>query len=242
MRKPLDGYEAIFFDAGDTLLSIPGTRAILKEYLSGRGLDCREEEIGECFEEAYRRLYYGKLSAAAFCTPESDRLFWAGLYRHMLEGLGAPARWGEEQLKRCCHELYDLFTSPEHYQLFGDVPDCLEELSGRGIKLGIISNFAPTLERILEDRGIRRYFDPVIVSTLVGLEKPDPAIFRLALERTGLDPGRVLYVGDHDLNDLWAPAQVGIDAVKIKRYAYHTGEGICSLRELLPTGDDCRKG
>jgi putative hydrolase of the HAD superfamily len=99
--------------------------------------------------------------------------------------------------------------------------------------MGIVSNFAPTLKGILEDKGILSYFDPVIVSTEVGLEKPDPAIFHLAVERSGLEAKDILYIGDHDRNDIWAPNQVGIDAVKIKRYDFHTGEGIRSLRELL---------
>ena len=35
----------------------------------------------------------------------------------------------------------------------------------------------------------------------------------------------VLYIGDHETNDIWAPNQVGIDAVRIIRYPYHTGDG-----------------
>ncbi|MFH5181940.1 HAD-IA family hydrolase [Paenibacillus sp. TAB 01] len=126
-----------------------------------------------------------------------------------------------------------MFTGPEHYQLFNDVAECLPKLQERGLRLGIISNFAPTLSSILKHKGILHYFDPVIVSTEVGLEKPNPAIFELALARAGLSASEVLYVGDHDRNDIWAPNQAGIDAVKIKRYDYHSGEGIHSLRELL---------
>ncbi len=187
------------------------------------------------FTEAFRLLYYGKPSDAfEACSPESDRLFWMKVYHYILQKLGVEEeKWTEEQIHACCHELYDLFTSPEHYALFEDVIETMAELQRRGLRLGIISNFAPTLKSILADKGILDFFEPVIVSTEVGLEKPDPAIFRLALERAGLEAADVLYVGDHDRNDIWAPAQAGIDAVKIKRYDYHTGEGIHSLRQLL---------
>ncbi|WP_179232699.1 HAD-IA family hydrolase [Paenibacillus rigui] len=233
--KPLDQYKAVFFDVGDTLVTIPESRIIMQQVLAARSLHRGEERVGELFTEAFRLFYYGKqLDPFEACTPESDRAFWMQLYRYILDKLGAgEEQWTEDQIHACCHELYDVFTGPEHYQLFSDVAACLPQFRERGLRLGIISNFAPTLSSILEHKGILHYFDPVIVSTEVGLEKPDPAIFRLALERSGLSAEEVLYVGDHDRNDIWAPNQAGIDAVKIKRYDYHSGVGIHSLRELL---------
>ncbi|MDQ1912087.1 HAD-IA family hydrolase [Paenibacillus sp. GD4] len=235
LRKPLHEYKAVFFDVGDTLLTIPAARIIMHEYLAGRSLHREQERIGELFTESFRLMYYDK-QAGPFeaCTPESDRAFWVSLYRYILEKLGVhEENWTEEQIHECCHELYDLFTSPEHYALFDDVKEVLEELTQRGFQLGVISNFAPTLVSILEYKGIRSYFEPVLVSTEVGLEKPDPAIFALALEQSGLAAHEVLYIGDHERNDIWAPNQLGIDAVRIKRYDYQTGEGIVSLRDLL---------
>ncbi|MBP1154342.1 MULTISPECIES: HAD-IA family hydrolase [unclassified Paenibacillus] len=234
-QKPLEHYKAVFFDVGDTLLTIPAARVIMQQFLASRSFHRGEERIDELFTEAFRLFYYGKqLDPFEACTPESDRAFWMKLYRYILQHLGVEEeRWTEEQIHICCHELYDLFTSPQHYALFEDVEECMAALKERGLRLGIISNFATTLRSILEHKRIMHYFDPVIVSTEVGLEKPDPAIFQLSLERSGLAAEDVLYVGDHDLNDIWAPAQAGIDAVKIKRYDYHTGDGIHSLRELL---------
>ncbi|MEI7025439.1 HAD-IA family hydrolase [Paenibacillus sp. y28] len=227
-------YKAVFFDAGDTLLTVPAAREVLQRFLSERSIEIDVNEIGAIFEDAFRKLYYDKpLDQFEACTPETDRAFWASLYAFILQHLGAYERVDENVIHQWCHELYDLYTAPEQYSLFEDVREVLEGLQARGFRLGLISNFAPTLRHILEQKGILHYFDPVIVSTEVGLEKPNPAIFTLALEQAGLQADEVLYIGDHDKNDLWAPAQVGIAAVKIKRYDYHTGEGIHSLRELL---------
>ncbi|PUA39581.1 hydrolase [Paenibacillus elgii] len=235
LRKPLTQYKAIFFDVGDTLMTIPAARVIMQQFLASRSLHRGQEQIGELFTEAFRLFYYGKqLDPFEACTPESDRAFWMKLYDYILKKLGVEEeKWTEEQIHVCSHELYDLFTAPQQYALFEDVEESLPAFKEKGLRLGIISNFAPTLRSILEYKGILHHFDPVIVSTEVGLEKPDPAIFRLALERAKLEPEEVLYIGDHERNDIWAPAQVGIDAVKIKRYDYHTGDGILSLRELL---------
>lgn len=232
--KNLYAYKAVFFDAGDTLMTIPAAQMILKEFLAHRSFHREEEHIGTLFSEAFRKLYYGKqLNPDELCSPESDRTFWMSLYRHILDGLGAEDEWTADQIHRCCHELYDEFTGPQHYQLFDDVKESLAELKERGFRLGVISNFSPTLRTILEHKGIAHYFDPMIVSTEVGLEKPNPAIFKLALEQSGLKPEEVLYIGDHDQNDIWAPNQLGIDAVKILRYDYMQGAGIRSLKKLL---------
>lgn len=238
LQKPLHAYKAVFFDAGDTLLTIPSARVLMREFFEARAFYREEQRIDELFTEAFRLFYYGKPPGDfEICTPESDRAFWMRLYQYMLHKLDVrEAQWTDEQIERCCHEMYTLFTTPEPYVLFEDVPATMAALKRMGFRLGIVSNFAPTLKSILDHHGILDYFDPVIVSTEVGLEKPDPAIFQLALRQAGLAADEVLYVGDHERNDIWAPKQAGIDAIKIKRYDYHGGEGIHSLRELWKEG------
>ena len=234
MPSLTERFDAVFFDAGDTLLYIPQAAAIMRRYLAERGLDCEERRIGELFTESYRLLYYGKRSRGdEVCSPESERSFWKEVYKRVLLGLGVAEHREERTIEQWSHEWFDIFTSPEPYELFDDVADTLERLSREGLRLGVVSNFAPTLRTILRHKSILHYFDPVIVSTEVGLEKPNPAIFRLALERSGLKAERVLHVGDHDVNDIWAARQAGITAVKVLRYEYHAGEGIRSLHELL---------
>lgn len=234
LTRSLDSYKAIFFDAGDTLLTIPAARVLMQQFLAERQFVKDEMDVEEKINEAIRKFYYEKKQGLfEACTPESDREFWIKIYRYVLQRLNIEEHnWTPEEIYQCCHEMYDVFVAPQHYHLFEDVREVLEELKRRNFRLAVISNFAPTLPAVLEDKGILHYFDPVVVSTLVGMEKPDPAIFSYTLELTGLKAEEVLYVGDHDTNDIWAPNQVGIDAVKIKRYDYHTGDGILSLREL----------
>ncbi|WP_166240598.1 HAD-IA family hydrolase [Paenibacillus turpanensis] len=227
-------YEAIFFDAGDTLMTILEAQSIVHQFLKDRSLHREPEQIGSLFQEAFQTFYYNKGQGEPVpVSAETDREFWSGIYRYIMDHLGVHEEWSAEQIHRCCHELYDIFTGPEHYRLFDDVIPVLEQLKAKGYRLAVISNFAPTLSAILKEKGIDAYFEDIFVSTVVGLEKPDPAIFSLALERTALKADQVLYVGDHAVNDIWAPNQVGIDAVRILRYDYQEGEGIRSLEELL---------
>ena len=233
-KKKLNAYKAIFFDAGDTLITIPASHEIMQAYLSERAFPHDSVQLRSILDEAINQFYNHKTGYSnEAVTPASDREFWVKIYRFIMERLGAERYWSDEAIWRCCHELYDAYVAPEYYALFDDVEEVTQELLRRGFRLGVVSNFARTLDAIFARHGIRDRFDPFIVSTEVGLEKPNPAIFRLALDRAGLAASDVLYVGDHETNDLWAPAQVGIDAIRIMRYDHQSGEGIRSLRELL---------
>jgi putative hydrolase of the HAD superfamily len=89
----------------------------------------------------------------------------------------------------------------------------LARLQAAGIRLGVVSNSDGRVEQALEAAGLRRYFDVVIDSALVGLEKPDPRIFQAALERLGVEPDEALYVGDLYPIDILGARAAGIDAI-----------------------------
>lgn len=64
--------------------------------------------------------------------------------------------------------------------------------------VGLVSNFdhPPHVRRILSHNGLGNIFDTTIISSEVGVKKPDPAIFALALRQTGISPADAVYVGD----------------------------------------------
>ena len=65
-----------------------------------------------------------------------------------------------------------------------------------GLKLGVVSNSDGRVAEALEAAGLRGYFDVVVDSALAGVEKPDPAIFRAALDVLDVPPAEALYLGD----------------------------------------------
>lgn len=234
MRKTLQAYKGVFFDAGDTLITIPEAQTILVEYLAEHSVPISAEDAARFLQEAMDRFYIRKKrNPEALCSPDAERTFWMDVYRYVLERLGVEQHLTKEEIQECCRELYGLYLEPSRYLLFDDVKPALERLSKAGYRIGLVSNFASELRLILEDKGILSYFDPLVISAEAGVEKPNPAIFRMALEQSGLAAQDVLYVGDHEINDIWAPAQVGMDAVRIKRYPDQTGEGIEGLMQLF---------
>ena len=115
-------------------------------------------------------------------------------------------------------------------------PEALARLKEAGIRLGIVSNSDGRVEQALLAAGLREYFDVVIDSSLVGIEKPDPAIFRAALDALSVSPEEALYVGDlYDVDVVGARA-AGIEAVLLTSSEPVPGRGCrtaASVHELV---------
>jgi HAD superfamily hydrolase (TIGR01509 family) len=87
------------------------------------------------------------------------------------------------------------------------IPEALSRLVDAGFRLVVVSNSDGTVESGLRDRGLRRFFGPVVDSALVGYEKPDRRIFEHALRVSGAEPETTLHVGDlYDADVLGARA------------------------------------
>ncbi len=91
--------------------------------------------------------------------------------------------------------------------------EALARLRAAGIRLGIVSNSDGRVEQALTVAGLRDYFDVVIDSGLVGVEKPDPAIFRAALDALGIAAEEALYVGDMYEVDVVGARAAGMEVV-----------------------------
>lgn len=223
-------YDAVLFDAGDTLLRPePSFSEALGGLLRARGVDVpdgRQERVEEALVAAVGRL---KDDGRSFSTShEESRSFWMGLYAAVLADLGVPDPGGD-----LAAYLYREFSRPERYALFPDVLPALRELRARGYRLGVLSNFERFLLEVLELRGVAPLLECSVVSGIEGVEKPDERIFRCALDRLGLAPARVCYVGDSPTVDIEPALALGMGAVLVDRHGRHPGlPGIESLEQI----------
>jgi putative hydrolase of the HAD superfamily len=222
----------VLFDAGETLLSPhPSFPELLAQTLRDEGYDHVTPElirdqvrvVAHLFEEATRQRRLWSTSA------EESWAFWSELYRALLEAMDVP--FTEDLARR----LYSTFTDVANYRLFDDALPVLEKLRDAGLELGLISNFEEWLERLLEHLDVARFFEVRVISGLEGMEKPDPAIFRLALDRMGVEPGDAAYVGDNPVYDVEPAEALGMAGVLIDRRGRHEdfpGTRIASLDDL----------
>jgi putative hydrolase of the HAD superfamily len=227
--------KAVFFDAGETLLAPhPSFHELFSRVLGEQGHSRPPTRVGEVFEQMAPSFaeVIDKLAVTSWSvSAEASRAFWGALYGKALEDLEVP-----DPGRRIASALYERFTRYESYRLFPDVIPTLAALKGAGKTVGLISNFEEWLEGMLIEMEVAALFDLMVISGKEGIEKPDPAIFRLALERSGVDPADALYVGDHPRIDVEGARAVGMEAVLIDRRGRHEGfEGlrIGSLDQLL---------
>lgn len=89
--------------------------------------------------------------------------------------------------------------------------EVLDQLLKRGYTLGIISNLIGTYEipQWLEQEGFAPYFKSVVLSSIYGKRKPDPAIYLEAARRAGVEPGHCAYVGDNLKRDVTGTRAAG---------------------------------
>ncbi len=124
--------------------------------------------------------------------------------------------------------------STEKLRLFDGATEMLGRLKKAGKKVYLLSN-AQALFTMPELKGfdLLQYFDGIIISSNEGLKKPDPRLYRLALERYDLDPAQTVMVGNDDQADCWGAARAGLDSMYV-----FTEQ---SPRRTLPLPDNCRE-
>lgn len=209
----------IFFDAAGTLFHLPrGVGWHYRAVLLRHGCDLAEEVLGRAFGAVWKAMPPRESSRSR--RKDDDREWWRTLVERVLGRCRVAA-----DLDRAAYfdELYAEFTKPGVWALYPEVKETLE-LLGERYRLGIISNFDGRLRPILRDLGIAEFFDPVIISSEVGAEKPDAWIFLRALEHAAVAPEAALHVGDDPVRDWQGAAAVGLHVFRLDRPTNSLGD------------------
>jgi putative hydrolase of the HAD superfamily len=210
-----DPLECVLFDAVDTLLApAPSFQGRFVAVAAEHGVPLEEAAVDAAIAAAAREAAWPE----DWTDPATQRTFWLGFYGKVLGSFGHT---GTE----LAEALFQAFSDPAAYRLFDDVRPALDELAGRGITLGLVSNFEPWLDEVLALQGIDGRFAAVAVSGKLGVAKPDPRIFKAALDQAGADPGATVHVGDQLVNDVAGAAAAGITPVLIDRFGRHPDAG-----------------
>ena len=126
------------------------------------------------------------------------------------------------------------------FRPFDGLHEVLSELRNRGYRLHVLSNNSSILPLQLDLIETTDYFDTISWSEEMGVEKPDPRIFALALERIGAAADEVVYVGDSVPADVEGAAGAGITPIhadhrrRLPQGAELRVESLFGLLDLLP--------
>jgi len=191
----------VLFDAGGTLVhldyfflhkelrrvGIPVTcRAIRRaEYAARREVDHRALGLSQDSDETRRHPYFSALLAE----------------------LDVEAATVDQLLRRfeTAHRQDNLWRV-----MMPSTPRILAELRNRGVRLGVVSNADGRIVSILRNCGIEQFFDVIIDSHHVGVEKPDPRIFHVALEQARTRAEQAIFVGDIYSIDVLGAQRAGL--------------------------------
>jgi putative hydrolase of the HAD superfamily len=212
--------QAVTFDVGGTLIQPwPSVGHVYAEVAARHGFThLSAEKLERQFAAAWRKLI----------NFNHTREEWAALVDHVFTG--AP---GPPPSRTFFPELYERFAGPDAWRIFDDVLPALDALAAAGIQLAVISNWDERLRPLLEQLGLAKYFETVVVSCEVGFSKPSPVIFEHAGRRLGLAHGRILHVGDSPEADARGAKSAGFHALLLDRGKERNGpEEISSLRDL----------
>ena len=226
--------QAVTFDVTHTLIHSPRLGDLYSEVLRRHGVAVEPAEAGRLVREVWQELAcLAEPGRDRFTAhPEGPRGWWKRFLERFCERLEAPP-----PSPFAASELFHRFATAEAWEVYPEVPGALAALQAHGLRIGVVSNWDPRLPALLEELGIADFLDAIVFSSAVGVEKPDPRIFRQALTQLRVRPAAALHVGDGRLEDFEGAMGAGMRALLLDR---QRGSGdlrdLSSLPVLLGAG------
>ncbi|MGW5362036.1 HAD family hydrolase [Actinopolymorpha pittospori] len=193
-------FEAVLFDAGDTLIRLSGSgETLLHRAAASLGVDPLDpEETARVWRRVLARSSTAEeLAKGRDLSNARHREVWTALYTFA----GC-----EELAPGLSEELYALTVSAGSWEAFPDTLPTLMALRDRGLPVGIVSDTGFDLRPAMDLLGLSPFVDTVVMSFEQGICKPAVEVFLAACDRMQVRPERTLMVGDNPLTDSGAVA------------------------------------
>jgi putative hydrolase of the HAD superfamily len=203
-------YKAIIFDVGDTLLEYyPSQVQIYFERLKALKFDIDTtifDQIAIALEKAaYEQIIKEQNGVPRMCDKD---------FETMLDKAALSCIIKEQNYSIYLEKLIHIPLQEQKLRLIPGTLETLTALKEKRIRLAIVSNHHVWLPDYLTKIGLAEFFETIIVSDIVGFEKPDIRIMQIALERLSLKASDCLYVGDHPF-DVLCSKKAGLDCAWI---------------------------
>jgi putative hydrolase of the HAD superfamily len=218
--------KALLFDFGGTLAFLDYELLAREFSRDGRKLDPLALEHAE---------YAGRAAIDRHLMGDGNKVVSGGyeqFFRGWMEAAGIP----ELELPECSAKFLAIHRAATLWRVVRPGTfEALEAFKSAGYKLAIVSNAEGQVEADAKRFGLAPYFDVIVDSHVVGVAKPDPRIFRIALERLSVGPDEVRFAGDIYSIDVEGARAAGIEARLIdqhRRYTWVEHEKIQHIGEL----------
>ncbi|MDE6535681.1 MAG: HAD family hydrolase [Muribaculaceae bacterium] len=215
--------KGIIFDYGGTLDS-RGVHwsEVLWAGWQHAGVDVTKEQFREAYVHAERAL-----AKSPIILPEDNFLtLLRKKVKIELEFLGLYSPESCETIAQYCYQ-----AAKECIEESRPVLDALSER----YPLVLVSNFYGNVSAVLADFDLLRYFPKIIESAVVGVRKPDPAIFQLGVDALGLPAQEVLVVGDSLKKDILPAESIGCQTAWLKGKGWTSDEDAQTHPSQIPS-------
>ena len=202
----MTGIRTIFLDAGGTLIHLD--RAFILKALEDVGVE-KDEAAFLIADQSAREQRAAAIRRGEVLDDASSWRIYAARLLELLEATGDAATEVSTRVKQR-HRAGTLWTHVEPGTL-----ETLAQLKDRGFTLGVVSNADGRVASFLELVGINKYLDFVVDSGAVGVEKPNPRIFQLALDQARSTPEQAVHVGDVYEVDVVGARAAGIEPIML---------------------------
>lgn len=208
--------QVIFFDLGDTLVYIKKEVrekiCNLIQITTGGDIDSDIYMTAYTTEWKNRTKPYDNALIKEITTKEAERRYWENFLEALLFSLGVSS-----PPKMLLSWITEIYMDPKSYACFDDVKPILDELNHFGYRLGLISNAFPSASEMMKEVGLIQYFAWLFFSFELSYVKPEPEIYKFALEATGVKSINAMFIDDR-LEFVKGARNEGMRAVLIERF------------------------
>lgn len=218
IKKYLEGTKGIIFDYGGTI-DTGGEHWswVIRRAWQQAGVEVALPTFRDAYVHAEREL-----ARTRHILPEHDFHDLLRIKINIeLQWLAGQGEFPPQDVEAKAAEIADICNTEAAAHVKAAAP-VLQALSEH-YPLVLVSNFYGNISKVLEEFGVRNYFQKIVESAVVGVRKPDPKIFLLGVEALGIRPEETLVVGDSYRKDIVPADEAGCRAVWIKGPGW-TGE------------------
>ena len=222
--------KAVFFDLYQTLVYYRPSQAELEaEALGKLGFRTTAEALNRPIltanEFIYRQMAKRPLSQR---SREEVAALYTEYQRVVLKEVGINAE------EKVVLKLLGMMQQAKmDIVLFADVLPALDNIKGRGLVTGLISNIEKDMTAAIEKLGLSSKLDIIVTSQDAGVAKPQPEIFQYALRQGNVQPAESIYIGDQYQVDVLGSNAAGMKGILLDRVGYYQEKLDCPVIKSL---------
>jgi len=214
--------DTVFLDAGGVLVTPNWNR--VSDALAAHGVVASADALAAADPLVRRDIDLGLQGAAS--DQQRGWLYFNRILDHcgLARSAATDAALDDLQAYHSVHNLWE--SVPE------GVVETLDALRAMGLRLVVVSNANGKLKLLFGRLGLASRLDVMLDSAEEGVEKPDPRLFQLALDRSGASPATTVHVGDLYHVDVEGARAAGIDAILLDAADLYAGYDCVRIKDI----------